>query len=243
MALAIICALVAVVRLAGRFNLTEDQVVDLALIVIACGLLGARIYFVFYDWQYYSTNLGEGYKIWGGGLAIHGAIIGGALGALIYAKIKKIKLFTLTDLLALVLPLGQAIGRFGNYFNQELFGGPTNYPWGIPIEIDKRPPGFEDYTYFHPTFLYESLLDLFLFFSLSLLHFKYKKIKPGILTGAYLAGYGAIRLLMETLRLDYSPVYFGWRQAQIASGILIIFGLAVFIQAAFFQKKSPKIML
>ena len=165
--LAILLCLFLVLHLAKKNNISSDNIYDLAFWSTIGGIIGARSYEVFIlDWSYYANNLSAIFKIWQGGLAIHGAIIGGAIAVWLWSKKNKKAFWQLLDLITVVLPLGQAIGRFGNYFNQELFGRPTTWPIGIPILENYRPIGFESYAYFQPTFLYESLLNLFLFFIL-----------------------------------------------------------------------------
>ncbi|HRV38463.1 MAG TPA: prolipoprotein diacylglyceryl transferase, partial [Fervidobacterium sp.] len=136
---------------------------------IIAGILGARIYYVAFNWSYYSMYPSEIWKIWHGGLAIHGAIFAVLLTLFIYSKVKGyFKFVHTTDLFTSVLPLGQAIGRWGNFFNYEAYGRPTMVPWKMFVPPEKRMPGFDVDRYFHPTFLYESMWDLgvfiFLFF-------------------------------------------------------------------------------
>lgn len=223
--LAILICLFLVLYLAKKNNLSSDDIYDLAFWLVIGGVIGARLYEVFIlDWSYYANNLSAIFKIWQGGLAIHGAIIGGGLAVWLWSKKNKKDFWKLLDLIAVVLPLGQAIGRWGNYFNQELFGKPTNWLIGIPILEKNRPFVFESYTYFQPTFLYESLLNLCLFFILFII-FKKIKTSAGTIAILYLLGYGIIRFLMEFVRLDPTPT-FGWlRLPQIVS--LIIFVLAI----------------
>jgi len=190
-------------------------------------VLGARIYYIVYAWQFYREDCLSIFKIWEGGLAIHGALIGGFVALLIYCRIKKVAVLPWLDIFAVVLPLSQAIGRWGNYFNQEIFGKPTTLPWGIPITLDKRPEAYLLDNYFHPTFLYESLLNLILFALLFFLWRKWSAKNPGSIFLLYLAVYSLIRFLMEFLRTDYSPELFGIRWAQGLSGMLVI--VVVFI--------------
>ena len=144
----IIAGLLLVLRLAKQFNIKSDEVYDLAFYLIIFSLLGARLYAVLLEWPYYLKNPGEIIAVWHGGLAIHGAIIGGLLTLVVYCRLaslrgrsgrKKQNFWQWADLIAVAIPLGQAIGRWGNYFNQELFGRPTSLPWGIPILRQNRP--------------------------------------------------------------------------------------------------------
>lgn len=239
MALAALAGIVLAIRLAKwrKVRLTKseaywisaDTIYSLALWVIIGGLLGARVYYFFYNFNYYRDHLGEFFAIWNGGLAIYGAMIGGAIAILLFSKMHKYNPWHLLDILAPSLLLGQIIGRIGNYFNQELFGSPTSLPWGIPINPLNRPAQFADYQYFHPTFLYEMLLNSVLLFILLLIS-RNKKLVDGMVIGSYLIGYGLIRVGMENLRTDFTPFIFGMRWQMLASIIVILIGLAVIIR-------------
>jgi len=229
----LVCVLIAV-RLAKTRGIEEGKMYDLALWSAIGGIIGARLYDVlFIAWDYYHNHLLDIFKIWQGGLAIHGAVIGGLIALLIAVRVKKISFWPLLDLFV-VLPLGQAIGRWGNYFNQELFGGPTSLPWGIPIDPANRPLQYLDRQYFHPTFLYESLLNLILF-GVLLFAFK-KKAKTGVIFCLYLIGYGFIRIFTEFIRIDETTLLFGIRLPQVFSGAVIVAALILLIY--FLKKKN-----
>ncbi|MDD5110105.1 MAG: prolipoprotein diacylglyceryl transferase [Patescibacteria group bacterium] len=222
-----IAAGVGVIRVlaVGRKLGTPETVYDLAFYVIIAAVIGARLYAVLLFWPQYLANPLEIFAVWHGGMAIHGAILAGALTILWYCRHKKLPFFEWADLIVIAVALGQAIGRWGNYFNQELFGRPTNRPWGIFIDPAHRPPGFETNAYFHPTFLYESVLNLGLFFTL--LVFLKRRKNAGQVGAAYLVGYGVIRLLMEQYRIDLTPVFSGVRFPVVVSLALIAFGAAL----------------
>ncbi len=205
-----------------------DEAYSLFVWTIIVGFIGARLYYVLYAWQYFQYNLNEIWQVWHGGLAIHGGLIGGLLVIGTYAYRQRRSLLELLDVIVVGIPLGQAIGRWGNYFNQELFGTPTNLPWGIPIDVAHRPLEYVSFTHFHPTFLYESILNFILF--LILLSLNQKKPQTGALTAAYFFGYGLIRFMMEFWRTYFSPLVFGIRWAQLFSvGImLVVVGLVVY---------------
>lgn len=233
-------------HLAKQYNLAKDDIYNLVFYVVIFGLIGDRLYYVFYAWNYYSQHLIDILKIWQGGLAIHGAMIAGIIVILIYARRHKLSPWLILDLFVVALPLAMAVGRWGNYFNQELFGLPTNLSWGIPILPDHRPAQFLAFTYFHPTFLYESIYDLIIFAVLFSWHkIRLAKIKAGgFLRGlgnislAYFILYSIGRFLNEFLRTDYSPYVFGLRWAQLAS-LAIILICAVIIgwkEAGHFKK-------
>ncbi len=207
----------------------KDEVYDLAFYVILASLLGARIYAVFLELPYYMQHPDQIIAVWNGGLAIHGGIIGGILALYFYCKKKKHNVIKWADAFAPALALGQVFGRWGNYFNQELFGKPTDAPWGIPINIFNRPQGFKDVQYFHPTFLYESILNLINFILLFVIfkkvYNKNSKLKPGTVVSIYFITYGVIRIIMEQLRIDSTAVVLGVRVPVIASAVLIVLGI------------------
>lgn len=218
-----------VLRLAKFFQVKKSDLYDLAFWWILAGIIGGRIYYVLYSFSYYKDHLDEIIKIWQGGLAVHGVLIGGFIATFIFGKKKQINFWQLADLIVVGFVLAQVIGRWGNYFNQEIFGRPTELSWGIPIEIAKRPIEYLQYKYFHPTFLYESIGNLIIFSDLlALTWLKLKqphKIFCGLIFCYYLMMYSVLRFCLEFLRLDDSPLVFGIRWAQIFS--LIIFILAV----------------
>ncbi len=190
---------------------------------IVAGILGARIYYVIFNWNYYSKYPSEIYKIWHGGLAIHGGIFGALLMIFIYSKIKGyFKFVHATDLFTSVLPLAQAIGRWGNFFNYEAYGRPTTLPWKMYVPPERRMPGFDIDRFFHPTFLYESLWDITIFVFLYFFVEKRKR-EYGETTALYLILYSVGRFWIESLRLD-SLMAGHFRAAQVVSIILISIG-------------------
>lgn len=205
---------------------------------IIAGILGARIYYVVFNWSYYSMYPSEIWKVWHGGLAIHGAIFAVLLTLFIYAKVKGyFKFVHTTDLFTSVLPLGQAIGRWGNFFNYEAYGRPTMVPWKMFVPPEKRMPGFDVDRYFHPTFLYESMWDLGVFIFLFFYVEKRKK-SYGETTALYLILYSIGRFWIESLRLD-SLMAGQLRTAQIASLAMIIVG-AIWYAYLLGQRKNDK---
>lgn len=182
-------------RLSKKRKIKEKIFNRLLVWVIAGGILGARIYNIIEYWDYYREDLIRILKIWQGGLGIWGAVIGGALTILIFhyfkGKKEKTKLTDLLDIATIGVPLGQAIGRWGNFFNKEIYGKITSLPWGWYMETTGEKH--------HPLFLYESLLNLTLFLFLWQKS-KNIKTKSGEITGMYLMGYGIIRFCLEWLR-------------------------------------------
>lgn len=235
----VLAALTVALKMSKKFNLSANKIFDLSFWMIIAGIVGARIYHVFLEWPYYSHNLSGIIKIWEGGIAIHGAIIGGLLILLYSAWKEKINFWILAAIYAPSLALGQAIGRWGNYFNQELFGKPTDLPWGIPIDLMNRPIRYISAEYFHPTFLYESLGDLAIFAILLILISRFLKNKWAnykIIFLSYLILYSILRFGMEFLRTDTTAYVFGFRWPQIFSSVIIIICLALLF---FPRNKKP----
>lgn len=207
-----------------RRGFKDDFVYDILFVIIPIGVIGARIWYVLFQWDYYSQNPGQILNIRGGGLAIHGGIIFGALALFIYAKRKEIPFLDLTDVVVPSLALGQGIGRWGNFMNQEAHGGPTDLPWGIIIDGVKV----------HPTFLYESIGDIIIF--LVLISIRKNNPDKGKQTALYFIGYGILRFFVEGLRTD--SLYIGpLRTAQLVSIIFVIIGAVLYYYAN--QKKLP----
>lgn len=170
-----------------------DDIIDVALYALPCAIIGARAYYVFFRWESYRGEPLDAFKIWEGGLAIYGGIIGALLAALIYCLIKKHPFLRYADMAAFGLLIGQSIGRWGNFVNGEAYGGPCTMPWRMVVSGEAYPV--------HPTFLYESLWNLCLFL---ILHFveKKKRRKQGFFFCLYLMGYGLGRVWIEALRSD-----------------------------------------
>lgn len=203
--------------------------------ILIFGIIGARLFHVIDLWSYYSQNLILIPQIYRGGLGIFGGIIGGSLGLIVFCVKNKFSLaetLEFFDLVALSLPLGQFVGRWANYFNQELFGLPTKLPWAIFIPTFKRPEGFtKDHT-FHPLFLYESIASLLIFFILFALKHKLQnkiKLLPGDLFLVYLFLYSLLRLALEPLRITHF-VFYGFNVVSSISLIFAIFSLIILIK-------------
>lgn len=181
----------------------EDTLWGVALTAIVFGIAGARIYHVIDYLDFYLRYPVEIIKMWNGGLGIWGALIGGFVGIFFYLKKKNKKILPWLDIVSVVTPLGQAIGRWGNFFNLEIFGLPTNLPWGMYIKQDERPIQYYDQNKFHPLFLYESILNTILFVFLFKMYKKHSQRLPhGIFLFLYLGSYSIIRFLLEYLRVD-----------------------------------------
>ena len=189
---------------------------------VLCGIVGARMYHVAHLFPYYINSPGQILAIWNGGLGIWGGIIGGMLGATIYLKRKKQKIMPWLNLVGVVLPLGQFLGRLGNFFNQEIFGPPTNLPWGIFIKLENRPSEYISFNKFHPLFLYEGILNLTLFLILLNL---WKKEKKESIFWLYLSGYSIIRFFTEYLKTDPWTIF----GLNVSQGISILVLLVSFL--------------
>ena len=236
--LGILAAITIAVYLAKLHAIKSEIIIDLAVWLIIGGLIGARIYDIFLEWPYFSTHPLDIFKIWQGGLAIHGAIIGGALALWLFAKKYSYDFWQLAAVAVTALPLAQAIGRWGNYFNQELFGYPTGLPWGIPINLAHRPWQYLDYGYFHPAFLYESIGNLIIFLILIFLQIWLIKKSKGcalrvtsyaLCVVSYAFLYSSLRFFLEFIRVDTTPIVFNLRFPQTVSLLIIFFILGYFI--------------
>lgn len=202
-------------------NIDPDKLVNLLILVIPSSIIGARLYYVLFNWEYYSANPLEILATWHGGLAIHGGVLGGFLAGYLYIRHKKeLRLWATADIIAPSLILGQAIGRWGNFFNQEAHGGP------VSAEFISKFPDFIQQgmlingQYYHPTFLYESLWNGFVFLVLLWL-IRRRSLPDGAVTMAYLILYSLGRFFVEGLRTD-SLMLGPLRIAQVISVIAIV---------------------
>lgn len=231
--------------LAKRRHINPDLLGDLAIWLVVGAIPAARLYYVLFEWSEYAQHPERIIAIWQGGIAIHGAILGGMVAALIFARLKQVSFWQLADLIAPSLILGQAIGRWGNFFNSEAFGRPTNLPWKLFIPLERRPPEFANFEYFHPTFLYESLWDLTVFGLLLTLFFRGLQRQPHIKVGTlflvYLAAYSLGRLWIEGLRTD-SLMLGPLRMAQIVSLAGIFLGLVGLAWLYLYKHSLPDVV-
>ncbi len=207
-------------------------VIDVALYAVPLGILGGRLFHVAThpsDYFYEGANFWRIFYLWEGGLAIFGALLGGALGVWIGTRIVGLRFWSFADALAPGLLVAQGVGRLGNYFNQELFGAPTDLPWGLNVDIPNPaiPVGLPEDTLYHPTFLYEMLWNFFGALVLIALLRKFN-LQWGRLFGLYLVWYGVGRFFLETIRLDVAEVILGLRANQWAALLAITIGLAIF---------------
>lgn len=209
-------------------QIDTDQLANLLFLVIPASIIGARLYYVLFNWGYYAANPQEILAVWHGGLAIHGGVIGGFLAGYCYLRHEKtLKLWATADIIAPSLILGQAIGRWGNFFNQEAHGGP------VSSDFISKFPGFIqkgmyiEGQYYHPTFLYESLWNSLVFLILLWL-VRRKSLPAGIVTMTYLILYSLGRFFVEGLRTD-SLMLGPLRAAQVVStAAIILAGIFIF---------------
>ena len=239
-------------RMAYKWKMNLDKMIDILIAGTFGGIFGARMYYVIFRWEYYADHLDEIFKIWNGGLAIYGGIIGALLAAYITCKFNKLNFYNLLDCAGMSLLIGQGIGRWGNFANQEAFGSNTDMPWGMISEkttiylVDHKEELAElgvtvdPYSPVHPTFLYESLWCIASFF---VLLFIYKKCRrfSGQLFLTYGLLYGAGRAIIEGFRTD--SLYIGstsLRVSQVLSIVVAAIFLVMLITLTQKYKKNPK---
>ncbi|MDQ1475797.1 MAG: hypothetical protein QOE62_1026 [Actinomycetota bacterium] len=196
--------------------------------VVIAGVVGARVYHLFTGYSWSDGGIVGIFEIWKGGLSIWGAVGGGLIAVLVLARRRHLDTLALMDAIAPGVVLAQAIGRWGNYFNQELFGRPTKLPWGLEIDLAHRPPGFTKYATFHPTFLYESLWCLLVFATIVFVERRFT-LKRGQTFALYVAMYTFGRIWFEALRIDDATRIFGVRFNLLVSIVLSVFGAVWFV--------------
>ena len=231
-AIAVLLGLLLATRLGRQRGIEPALIADLLPILVLAAVFGARLYYVIFEWRQYQLNWLDALAVWRGGIAIHGALIGGTIAVILYCRWRRIAFWNLLDVLVPSVALGQAIGRWGNFFNSEAFGLPTELPWKLTIPFANRPVEFLDQTTFHPTFLYESLWNLGVVALLLLLFRRASQgnlqLPAGALSCVYLLSYSTGRLWIEGLRIDPlclagTPPFCegGLRMAQLVSLVLI----------------------
>lgn len=201
---------------------------EIGLVVVVAGVVGARVYHLFTGYDWHDGGIAGTVKIWQGGLSIWGAVAGGALAIVIVARRKHLPTLKLLDAIAPGVVLAQAIGRWGNYFNQELFGRPTRWPWGLEIDVAHRPAQYIAYRTFQPTFLYESLWCLFVFGLLVWAERRFR-FREGQTFTLYVALYTFGRFFFELMRSDPATRLFGVRFNALLSAVLCISATAWFV--------------
>jgi len=229
MGTAIIVAVVLANYISKKDYQLDNKILDISPSILLSGIIGARFYYCLTDLQFYYKHPLEILDFRNGGLSIHGAILFGAIALFIECKRHKLDFWKLCDIFAITLPLAQAIGRWGNFFNSEAFGLPTNLPWKLYIPIESRPEQYINSSYFHPTFLYESILDFIIFLILYFgLKNKYKN-QPGIISAIYLISYSIVRICIESIRIDCKAFILGIPIPIFISLIIILFSTGFLI--------------
>jgi len=212
---------------AKSLKLSSTVLTDFVMAALVSGAVGARLGYIIQNWTYYRAFPGDILKLSSGGLSIHGALFLGLLVLYILTRKHKLAFLAVTDAFALPVLLGQIIGRFGNYFNQELYGYPTNLPWKIFIDDIHRIPAYQNVTYYHPTFLYEIILN-----GLGLLfiwRWQNGHKKTGQLTGLYLIVLGLSRFITEIWRIS-DRLAFHLSLAQYVSVVLVLIGATLYFK-------------
>ena len=219
---------------APRKKIDPDAIIDFILIAFPLAIVGARLYYVFFEWGYYSQHLSEIFAIWNGGIAIYGGLLTGALVLYLFSRRRLIEPIDFLDIAAPSVMIAQSIGRWGNFFNQEAYGAAVKSLNYLPSFI--RDQMYIDGSYRQPTFLYESIWNLLGFLLILILRRKPQFLRQGEITAFYLIWYGFGRMIIEGMRTD-SLMFAGLRVSQWLSMILILVGLAIIIYQR--RKKAP----
>ncbi|MFS9136883.1 prolipoprotein diacylglyceryl transferase [Streptococcus parasanguinis] len=219
---------------APRKKIDPDAIIDFILIAFPLAILGARLYYVIFEWGYYSQHLGEIFAIWNGGIAIYGGLLTGALVLYLFSRRRLIEPIDFLDIAAPSVMIAQSIGRWGNFFNQEAYGAAVKSLNYLPSFI--RDQMYIDGSYRQPTFLYESIWNLLGFLLILILRRKPQFLRQGEVTAFYLIWYGFGRMIIEGMRTD-SLMFAGLRVSQWLSMILILVGLAIILYQR--RKKAP----
>lgn len=222
-------ALYLAIREGNKRGLPKETFADLMIWAIPIAIISARIYYVLFEWGYYTHNPGEIPKIWHGGIAIHGAIIGSVITAYFFARSRKLSFWKIADIAAPSLILGQAIGRWGNFMNQEAHGGPVSRAFlenlHLPDFIINQM--YINGTYYHPTFLYESTWDFAGFLLLILL--RRANLRRGEIFLSYLVWYSVGRFFIEGMRTDSLMLTTNLRMAQMISIVIVIAAVVILV--------------
>lgn len=230
--LAFIVSVVLALRCCDKYGITKDDLLDYILITVPCAIVGARLYYVIFSLDTYKDDWLDVFKIWEGGLAIYGGVIATVIAVAVVSRVKKQSLIKMLDFALPYIILGQAIGRWGNFTNQEAYGGSTTLPWGMTGNVIAREFGTE---LVHPTFLYESLWCFFAFAVMMIL--RKRLTGKGQMTAMYMIFYGAERTLVEGLRTD-SLMLGSIRVSQWLSAILCAAGIVILLYIAGKRKRS-----
>ena len=243
-AIGFLLAILYGLKRAEEFGINPDKMIDVALLTVPVAFIGARLYYVLFS-DHLAAYLADPISIlevWKGGLGIYGGIIVAFTFGPLMCKLKKVKIWAMFDMTALGFLIGQAIGRWGNFFNQEAFGGNTTLPWGMTgneIQAGHNGNGFDPSLPVHPTFLYESLLCLIGFIVLHILSKKIVRRFDGMIFCSYLVWYGTGRFFIESLRTD-SLMIGGMRTSQLVAIVAVLLGVVLFFILRRYSLSLPK---
>jgi phosphatidylglycerol:prolipoprotein diacylglycerol transferase len=237
-AAAVLAAFLLALRQAKRHSLPPAPVCDLLFWSVLAGLVGARAFYIIANWQLYREHPSDIFRLWQGGLIVHGALLAFVLTLWLYTRRRDLPFWTWADITAPALALGQAIGQWANFFNQESFGPPTDRPWGVYIDFALRPAGYEQFDFFHPVFLYESAWNFLLLLALlaadRAARHASRPLPSGILFLTYIILYSAAHYCFAGLRLDSETVC-GVRLAQLLSAL----AAAALVLLPRFRRRTP----
>jgi prolipoprotein diacylglyceryl transferase len=211
-----------------RSGHSSRVIAEIAVPVVIAGIVGARVYHLFTGYKWHQEGIVGTVEIWHGGLSIWGAVGAGLLMVLYLAHRRHLDTLALLDAIGPAVVVAQAIGRWGNYFNQELFGRPTRLPWAVEIDLAHRPIGYEQFTTFHPTFLYESIWCLLVFGTIVFVE-RTRGLRKGQAWALYVAMYTFGRVFFEWLRVDPASRVFGVRFNLLLSAVLCAVGVVLFV--------------
>lgn len=217
-----------IIREAKKFSISTDFIFNMFFWSLVIGIIGARLYYVIFNWEYFASHIGEIWQIWQGGLAIHGGILFGLITINFYTKKYNIRTLKILDMVVVPLLIAQAIGRWGNFFNSEAYGIATSVKHLRDLHIPEfiiEGMTINGITY-TPTFFYESL-GCVLGFLVLIIFRRMKFVKVGQITGIYLIWYGVLRFFIEASRTD-SLTFLGFKMAQIVSIIMVVVGIVLF---------------
>jgi len=237
-AVAILVSLILATKQAAKFKIREEDLIDMFLVALPVSVIFSRLFYVAFKFEDFRNDLVRILYIWEGGVAIYGAVIGAVLSVFVFTRFRKISMWTLCDFACVYLPLSQAIGRWGNFFNQELYGKATDLPWGMTGSIIKAQTGSDALV--HPTFLYESLWNILVF--IILLAIRKRNRVPGRVFASYLLLYSFGRFMIEFLRVDDFQSARDVRYNQVVAAVLFIGALIFLVASAIAQhtrKKTP----
>ncbi len=232
--LAIALGVLAALRIAQRRFVARggdpEVLGQVAAWAVPAGLVGARLYHVLTDYQRFQGDWWSAFAVWEGGLGIPGGLLAGVATGVVVARRKGLAIPPLLDVVAPALPVAQAIGRLGNWFNQELFGRPSDLPWAVRIDPEHRPRGYESVSTFHPTFAYEACWNLLLAGLLVIVERRLRpRLRRGQLFVLYVGGYALGRLWVESLRIDPANEIAGWRVNTWVSLLTLAVALAAMV--------------